>query len=124
MTWQAVGCRHLGFGARIPRFGLRGLLSRSFLHETKTRGSRHNWMSDNKERRKLRPGKGKYVPEGTPAAWFMLDRARFDILPAQPSITDIFAYPDVRSAYEILSRLASDVLHKSRQRKEVEQIDS
>src|SRR5437867_1747531 len=81
MTWQAVGCRHLGFGARIPRFGLRGLLSRSFLHETKTRGSRHNWMSDNKERRKLRPGKGKYVPEGTPATWFTLDRARFDILP-------------------------------------------
>ena len=60
----------------------------------------------------LKASNGKFVSEDTSEAWFVLDQARFHILPTKPSCSDIFAQPNVRSAYEILSRAASDVLHE------------
>jgi hypothetical protein len=56
---------------------------------------------------------GKFVPEETPDAWFILDHARFHILSNKPSSSDIFTSPDARAAYESLSRAASDVLREN-----------
>jgi hypothetical protein len=56
---------------------------------------------------------GKSVEEGTPEAWFVLDDARFHILPSKPGCFDIFTNPETRSTYEILSWAASDVLFEN-----------
>lgn len=60
----------------------------------------------------LRTSTGKFVPQGTPGTWFMLDRARFHLLSPDPTPSDIFDAADVRAAYEILSRAASNVLYE------------
>lgn len=58
----------------------------------------------------VKTSNGKLVPGETPDAWFVLDYARFHILSPQPDSSNIFGDPNIRSAYEILSRAASDVL--------------
>jgi hypothetical protein len=60
----------------------------------------------------VKTSNGKLVPDETPDAWFVLDHARFHMLSPQPGSSDIFGDPNIRSAYEILSRAASDVLRE------------
>jgi hypothetical protein len=60
----------------------------------------------------VKTSNGKLVPEETPDAWFLLDHARFHILSSKPSPSDIFTNPNIRAAYEILSRAASDILRE------------
>jgi hypothetical protein len=44
----------------------------------------------------------------------VLDHARSHLLPPKPTCFDIFEHSEIRAAYEILSRSASDVLDESR----------
>jgi hypothetical protein len=62
----------------------------------------------------VKVGNKQFAAEIAPEGWLMLDHARSHLLPPEPTCFDIFEHADIRAAYEILSRSASDVLKESR----------